>query len=78
MSNELYDNLKTIALLMPIVITFITGMCELFNFKYTYYVVGVLALTNAALGALVKVANVLYLKEQKRIDDEWDELIDEE
>lgn len=59
--SRTYDKLKEISLLwLPILTTVATGVCELFQFEYTAYVVGLLALLDTAVGMIVTYFKKVY------------------
>lgn len=72
MSDKAYDILKKIALYMPLLITFATGMCELYHCQYTTYIVGTLALINALIAGIVEVSSKLYYKKIEKLNKEWE------
>lgn len=65
MSNKAYDILKDIALILPLVITLVGAIMEIWNIPYTEQVVLTLTAINAFVGGLVKIANTKYKKKVK-------------
>lgn len=65
MSNKAYDILKDIALILPLVITLVGAIMEIWNIPYTEQVVLTLTAINAFVGGLVKIANTKYKKKNK-------------
>ena len=65
MSNKAYDILKDIALILPLVITLVGAIMEIWNIPYTEQVVLTLTAINAFVGGLVKIANTKYKKMAK-------------
>lgn len=65
MSNKAYDILKDIALILPLVITLVGAIMEIWNIPYTEQVVLTLTAINAFVGGLVKIANAKYKKKVK-------------
>ena len=65
MSNKAYDILKDIALILPLVITLVGAIMEIWNIPYTEQVVLTITAINAFVGGLVKIANTKYKKKAK-------------
>lgn len=65
MSNKTYDMLKAIALVFPLVITFILAIMQIWNIPYAEQIGLTLTAANALLAGIVKVANKLYIKNKK-------------
>lgn len=62
MSNKTYDTLKTIALIMPLFITFFGGIGKIWLIPYTDKIVLTLTAINGFIGGLVKIANLKHNK----------------
>ena len=58
--DKTYDTLKTIALLLPLFITFIAGIGEIWGIPYIDKITLTLTALNGLLGGIVKLANVKY------------------
>lgn len=60
MSNRMFDTLRFLeAIIMPLV-TFLTGLTEIWGFAYGMEITATLALCNALCGALIEAARKLY------------------
>jgi len=66
MKNETYDILKDIALISPIVITFIVAIMKIWNIPYQTQVELTLLAFETLIASVVKIANKLYLKNKKK------------
>lgn len=64
MTNELYDKIKLIALLSP-VLTCISAIVTIFNVPYSAQITAALAAISAALGEVVLIAKKLYDEKNK-------------
>lgn len=60
--DKTYDRLKTIALIMPLFITFYGAIGEIWEIAYTDKIVLTLTAINALIGGIVKKANSDYNK----------------
>ena len=60
MSNKVYDRLKTIALTLPLIITFISAIMKIWNIPYATEVGLTLNALNALVAGIVKIANDRY------------------
>jgi hypothetical protein len=66
MSNKSYDILKDIALILPLVITLVGAVMEIWGIPYADKVVYTLTAINAFIAGLVKIANKLYILKNKK------------
>ena len=64
MTNELYDKIKLIALLSP-VLTCISAIVTIFSVPYSAQITAALAAISAALGEVVLIAKKLYDEKNK-------------
>lgn len=64
MTNELYDKIKLIALLSP-VLTCISAIVTIFSVPYSAQITAALAAVSAALGEVVIIAKKLYDEKNK-------------
>lgn len=70
-NSKTYDTLKTIALIMPLFVTLIAGIGEIWNIPYTDKITLTLTALNAFIGGLVKIANAKYNKTE--LIDQYDQ-----
>ena len=75
-----YDTLKTIALIMPLFITLIAGVGEIWNIPYTSEITLTLTAINGFIGGLVKLSNSKYNKTEliDQYDQEEENAMEEE
>ena len=66
-----YDKLKTVALIMPIFITLVAGIGEIWGIPYVDKIVLTLSAINGFIGGLVKISNVKYNKTE--LIDQFDQ-----
>ena len=64
MTNELYDKIKLIALLSP-VLTCISAIVTIFSVPYSAQITAALAAISASLGEVVLIAKKLYDEKNK-------------
>ena len=62
MSNKVYDILKNIALIFPLVITFIIAVMKIWNIPYAVEIGLTLSALNTLIAGIVKISNTMYLK----------------
>ena len=82
MSNRMFDTLRFLeAIIMPLV-TFLTGLTEIWGFAYGMEITATLALCNALCGALIEAArklyNELYARHKIDTDREHEEVVGRE
>lgn len=61
-NNKLYDTLKHVALILPLIITFTTTMCEIYHCPWTVQIVATMAAVNTLIAGLVEVMATTYYK----------------
>lgn len=66
LQDKTYDLLKNIALILPVIITFIVAIMKIWNIPYQTQVELTLLAFEALIAGIVKVANKLYLKNKKK------------
>lgn len=66
MSNKMYDILKDIALIFPLVITLVGAIMKIWGIPYTAEVCATLTAINAFIAGLVAIANKLYILKNKK------------
>ena len=62
MSNKAYDILKKIALILPLVNTFIMAIMKIWNIPYAVEVGLTLGALNTLIAGIVQIANKIYIK----------------
>ena len=62
MSNKAYDILKKIALILPLVNTFIMAIMKIWNIPYAVEVGLTLGALNTLIAGIVQIANKNYIK----------------
>ena len=71
MSNNVYDVLKYIALiLLPALGTLYFALAKIWGFPYAAEIVGTISAVDAFLGALLKISTDQYNKQEKQPPDE--------
>lgn len=65
MSNKTYDLLKNIALLLPVIITLIVAILQIWNIPYKTEIELTLLAIESALASIVKIENKIYNKKLK-------------
>lgn len=66
LQDKTYDLLKNIALILPVIITFIVAIMKIWNIPYQTQVELTLLAFEALIAGIVKVANKVYLKNKKK------------
>ena len=73
MSNNMYDTLKWIALIvLPALVTFVAALGEIWGIPYSAQVAATIAAVDAFLGACLQVSSANYT--EKSYDDDADEV----
>lgn len=62
LQNKTYDILKNIALILPLINTFIITIMKIWNIPYAAEVALTLAAVNALISGIVKIASSSYKK----------------
>lgn len=70
-NSKTYDKLKTIALLLPILTTFIATLGEIWEIAHIDKITLTMTALNALIGGVVKIANSQYNKSE--LIDEYDQ-----
>ena len=71
MSNNMYDTLKWIALIvLPALVTFVAALGEIWGIPYSAQVAATIAAADAFLGACLQVSSANYT--EKSYDDDAD------
>ena len=65
MSNKTYDLLKNIALILPVIITFIVAIFQIWNIPYKTEVELTLLALESAVASIVKIQNKIYNKKKR-------------
>lgn len=65
MSNKAYDNLKNIALILPVIITFIVAIFQIWNIPYKTEIELTLLALESAIASIVKIQNKIYNKKKR-------------
>lgn len=60
MTNQQYDTLKTIALIITPVLAFLASLTNIWHFPYAEQIVATLTALDTLFGALVVIANKQY------------------
>ena len=76
MSDKVYDTLKFIQFLVPIIVTFLAGLVMLIDQVWGWsagssiaaFITGLGTLITAAIGSLLKWSSYVYKKDQENID----------
>lgn len=66
MSNKVYDILKNISVLLPILGSLYFGLSQIWGFPYGEQIVGSIGLVETALLSFLKASSVKYNKEKER------------
>ena len=79
MPNKVYDILKNISVLLPILASAYFGLSQIWGFPYGEQIVGSLTILETALVSLLKASSVKYNKEQKKQEarDAFEKMLDE-
>ena len=79
MPNKLYDILKNISVILPILATAYFGLSQIWGFPYGEQIVGSLTILETALVSLLKVSSVKYNKEQQKKEkrDAFEKMLEE-
>ena len=64
MSNKTYDNLKNVALILPLFITCILTIMTIWNIPYAEQIGLTLTAIETLIAGIVKIASVRYKKKQ--------------
>ena len=64
MKDKTYDFLKNLALILPLVTTFVITIMKIWNIPYATEVGLTLAALNTLVAGVVKIANSLYKKKK--------------
>ena len=70
MSNQMYDTLKNLCLIVIPFFAFVSTLCGIWNVPYTEQITGTLVALETFLGALVKISNINYNKEREKALEE--------
>ena len=70
MSNQTYDILKNLCLVVIPFIAFVSTLCSIWNVPYTEQITGTLVALETFLGALVKISSINYNKEKEKALEE--------
>ena len=62
MSNETYDKIKTVSLLIAPAVVFMTALVDIWGIPYGQQIVATLAAIDVAVGAVVTVLSAQYKK----------------
>lgn len=63
MSNQCYDRLKMVALLLMPLITFLAALGDIWSIPYNQQITATLAALDTLLGAILKISSDNYHKE---------------
>ena len=66
MPNKVYDILKNISVVLPIIATAYFGLSQIWGFPYGEQIVGSLTIIETALLSLLKASSVKYNKEKEK------------
>lgn len=66
MSNKTYDFLKNLALVLPIIITFVMAIFKIWNIPYATEVGLTFSAFNTLIAGIVQVANKIYKNKLKK------------
>lgn len=66
MSNKVYDLLKNIALILPLVSTFVIAICEIWNIPYSTEISLSITALNSLIAGIVKIESKRYYKNNKK------------
>lgn len=62
MSNKMYDLLKNIALVFPLITALVIAIMKIWNIPYAVEVGLTLSAINTFIAGVVKISNTMYLK----------------
>lgn len=66
MTNKCYDILKFIALILPLINTFIVAIMKIWNIPYAVEVGLTLSALNTLVAGIVQIENKIYLKNKNK------------
>ena len=66
LKNSTYDKLKALALIMPLLTTFVIAVMKIWNIPYAVEVGLTLSAFNTLISGIVKIASVKYNKTKKK------------
>ena len=66
MSNKCYDILKQVALILPVINTFIVAIMKIWNIPYAVEVGLSLSALNTLIAGIVQVENKIYKNKQNK------------
>jgi hypothetical protein len=69
MSNRTFDTLRSIESIVLPLVTFLSGLAEIWGFPYGVQIAATLALCNALMGGLLEAARKIYRARKSEQDD---------
>lgn len=64
MKNNTYDTLKTIALIVTPILTFIATLLKIWEVPYSTQILATLSALDVLLGSIVAISREIYLKKE--------------